>query len=1817
MLQLVVLISMCLPLMRATPSPVDPNEACEAYVNRSVCMSGNEQRPSWCRDRNPYLLPRVITNDYSEEKQAMVNMKCEGGDCAMVNELIPLTVDGQRRFLTNVNLADEDTNAVILLEDNFQETNHNLVWNGVKFSQPGISLTSGFGVEAYINTNKAFVATGVVLDKPRVHASYFRKSETLTSEFHMFIDTHSDFIAQSARDDNAKWIHHQGIDIWASLSRHVLFDTYRLVFWPYPGNSTLRSQLGKGAHAWEIDLEEVSRTWGGANCGNPQKSPLQNLLDFKALLTGQCKSTCSVACDRSLGPFVSERKCAKYYFDALRAGDKQDEALKDTFINTVKDCRLVSPPPSMAGSDLKFGHNLKVSFATHAYGCTVTPCQQSLQKRLFGPTGVAQCSVERTLVVLTTPTDVSVLLYTPPKDGGAAPTTATTATTTMAASSQCPPPCYMVVTDEIHRDPSAKTTHISLSGHTTQIGLNDIKQSSLLPAIKVINVNITNANLITSQRMGVINTRTTDIAQQAWLLLTLQSQSYGQGWLEVVSLPEAGLMSTTKAPWAGSDDNEWDKMWKPFGNGAVTPAGVPVAYTGCSPGKFWDGAGCQDRPIQEVWTERDDLLQISEEWVEAPKQLTDMLDQVGCDKCPNMDPACIINVLANENAKVPSARQLQQLDKVKNLFNMESEMHVVKVSTLASEQVLVFYLFEAGSLGPCTTVAKASHLAVVSAVATNDLALMVQHVNTLTFMGSPLRMAISSNGYYITATMTRKKTEIDAMIRATELCEKLAANPGDPALLPYQDTCNQEGMMKPRKPTIGDFAQIATMCIAGSWCPDFENPDIDTLGAGFYSDYGFDRSACTPGHFCPEPGILTDCPIGFMCPTHGQTFPIPCSPDPLAASNCFGNKLMAPKVCPNGTLCTKPYLPPLPAPPGMVQTTDSNGKRIVEDCVLKDFCSLGRAISEGDQLLCPEGMFCNHTSVPEPANCSIPDVKCIQEKCPGRTAGCPDKCRGMASCPAGSVSDQMCPAGHFCPDPRSPGIPCTQGRYCPLGSYLADLCLKGYYCPSPDKKIKCPKGSYCPTGSSAPIQCSFLDWCPKGSAKKQAFLWSLIILFLCIILSYVGCVYARRYRDKRRKERQQYYQTVGHQRLGVLTTNRSSSIQTERATPSSLNTPLVQSEDSSDIELRASIDVSTQESASTHLAMVGSDMFAERKFRINFEFKNLGLKLKNGAAVLDGVSGSVRSGRVTAVMGPSGAGKSTFVTTLAGKAYYGETQGEILINGKRDSLVNYKSVVGFVPQEDIMMRDMTVKENIWFAAQLRLSNSWTKERKKAYRDSTIHILGLWDIRHSIIGDETTRGISGGQRKRVNIGIEMVADPVVLFLDEPTSGLDSTSSMEVCAALRKIADFGLTVITVIHQPRYEIFCSFHDVLLLGKGGRTVYLGPSEKALDYFSSIGFECPQRVNPPDFFMDVIAGTVPDDCVGFHPDQLFGQWENYVSARGSEELKEAPVAEEAVDDDGEANAQTKRVEIGFLELCWRFIKRSLRQQTRHALDLFLDNGLVVLAATSLSIIHAASPWMTIPQELPPQCFVSNALTSCGVYASGGQEVIFAVENQIALRGQMVVMAVGLTAVASAVKTFGRTRVVYWREAAALPQPKHTIAYFIGKDIAMLPQIIIGPIFFAVLFTAITGGRGSLIGLYMVLHGVTFASYAVGYLASFLVEPAVAMLLSIVIIFSLSMFDGGAPTIPQLHESLPPLNWGIENISFLTAALKAFYLNEAIEWVDTTTTADIDLAKYSKDRLGYDMDGYAGALTTLLAWGVGIRILGVVVLHFMDRNKKL
>jgi len=281
--------------------------------------------------------------------------------------------------------------------------------------------------------------------------------------------------------------------------------------------------------------------------------------------------------------------------------------------------------------------------------------------------------------------------------------------------------------------------------------------------------------------------------------------------------------------------------------------------------------------------------------------------------------------------------------------------------------------------------------------------------------------------------------------------------------------------------------------------------------------------------------------------------------------------------------------------------------------------------------------------------------------------------------------------------------------------------------------------------------------------------------------------------------------------------------------------------------------------------------------KVDIAFHKLGLELHSGTKVLTGVTGEFLAGRMCAIMGPSGAGKTTFMNVLCGKATYGKMTGTILINGYKFDISQINSVVGFVPQDDVVHETLTVREQIAFSATLRNKVGTSPARIGYIVDDILNVMQIDHIQNSIVGGVEKRGISGGQRKRVNIGLELAAQPTVLFLDEPTSGLDSTSSLAVVYSLKKMCQLGMTCIMVIHQPRYSLFTLFDDVLLLGKGGNTVYLGESAGAKTYFDDLGFLMLKDENRADWFMDVISGEVPNERIpNFEPKMLFDLWEKY-----------------------------------------------------------------------------------------------------------------------------------------------------------------------------------------------------------------------------------------------------------------------------------------------------------------------------------------------------
>uniref|UniRef100_A0A669FBA6 ATP-binding cassette, sub-family G (WHITE), member 2a n=1 Tax=Oreochromis niloticus TaxID=8128 RepID=A0A669FBA6_ORENI len=262
-------------------------------------------------------------------------------------------------------------------------------------------------------------------------------------------------------------------------------------------------------------------------------------------------------------------------------------------------------------------------------------------------------------------------------------------------------------------------------------------------------------------------------------------------------------------------------------------------------------------------------------------------------------------------------------------------------------------------------------------------------------------------------------------------------------------------------------------------------------------------------------------------------------------------------------------------------------------------------------------------------------------------------------------------------------------------------------------------------------------------------------------------------------------------------------------------------------------------------------------------FHNIHYRVKQGGGcfcrkkattkdILVDLNGIMKPG-LNAIMGATGSGKSSFLDVLAARKDPAGLTGEVLIDGAPQP-PNFKCLSGYVVQDDVVMGTLTVRENFTFSAALRLPSSISQKEKKAKVDRLIKELGLGRVADSRVGTQLIRGISGGERKRTNIGMELIIDPPVLFLDEPTTGLDASTANSVLLLLKRMANSGRTIILSIHQPRYTIYRLFDSLTLL-VNGHQVYHGPARSALEYFSDIGYTCEPHNNPADFFLDVING--------------------------------------------------------------------------------------------------------------------------------------------------------------------------------------------------------------------------------------------------------------------------------------------------------------------------------------------------------------------------
>ncbi|KAJ6134709.1 hypothetical protein N7523_001031 [Penicillium sp. IBT 18751x] len=298
-----------------------------------------------------------------------------------------------------------------------------------------------------------------------------------------------------------------------------------------------------------------------------------------------------------------------------------------------------------------------------------------------------------------------------------------------------------------------------------------------------------------------------------------------------------------------------------------------------------------------------------------------------------------------------------------------------------------------------------------------------------------------------------------------------------------------------------------------------------------------------------------------------------------------------------------------------------------------------------------------------------------------------------------------------------------------------------------------------------------------------------------------------------------------------------------------------------DEESQVTKKIQAESASDTEAGSLSNELIRNRSI---FTWKDLTYTVKTPSGdrvLLDRVQGYIKPGTLGALMGSSGAGKTTLLDVLAMRKTEGTIHGSVLVDG-RPVPISFQRSAGYVEQLDVHESLATVREALEFSALLRQSRDIPNVEKLHYVDTIVDLLELNDLEYTLVGSPGA-GLSVEQRKRLTIAIELVAKPsILIFLDEPTSGLDGQAAFNTIRFLRKLADAGQAILVTIHQPSTQLFAQFDTLLLLARGGKTVYFGDIGDNADtlkaYFARHGAPCPPEANPAEHMIDMVSGTAP-----------------------------------------------------------------------------------------------------------------------------------------------------------------------------------------------------------------------------------------------------------------------------------------------------------------------------------------------------------------------
>lgn len=806
-------------------------------------------------------------------------------------------------------------------------------------------------------------------------------------------------------------------------------------------------------------------------------------------------------------------------------------------------------------------------------------------------------------------------------------------------------------------------------------------------------------------------------------------------------------------------------------------------------------------------------------------------------------------------------------------------------------------------------------------------------------------------------------------------------------------------------------------------------------------------------------------------------------------------------------------------------------------------------------------------------------------------------CIYASSCPAPILP---CPAGFFCSTyANSKDLSTIDYQYAQKingdatqddaylytepGRYVQTSCFKQFFCPTGIDVEPCEAGFWCSEQSVSQVECDGLSICPELSYYQVNFVNFLIMILMTLAIAIVSVYMIRK----------QY-------RAQSLT----------QVSPARDN--------SSDGAKQSQI----------------SDQFSKQSVDvpgIRMKFSSVTIE-KGNRTILPGISGHLPANKVSCLLGPMSCGKSTLLQVLRSGCQgcsSGRTILETTVNGEVIPVSSYSRFVGFVPQEDILDRALTVRETLLFNARIRVPELYDNvDAANAVVTRVLKDLAISHIADTIIGGgpNSPANISGGQVKRVNIAVELVAltRPGVLLLDEPTSGLDASVALDLMHNLQSLSQTGITILMVLQQPRPEIYDALDQLFLMQSDGHIVYQGPSSQAASFLTSVGYPQPSESSDADFCIDVLNDIVDfvataegrSSQLSTQAIDLLSAWEKSEwNVLASREAAESANDRHSFGETGDGNrSQAIRtglvaVDSSWQQQAWRIIslsaKRLLRVRFRNRTSLityFCIQSIMAMAlASGFSVIIQGSyldvlrpPETTDLSGYYPSPLINLGNGSKNIGDLGFTQLLFFVSG-----------AVGCAAALSAVPVFSGENGLTSRMVSAGLSP---ISIGIGKIAADTVFVVWNAMVFCGVWS-VFGHPGMFCDWIAVVVLASFAASGFGYIFGVLTSPANASVYSIIVVFIFCVFSGVKPTLKQVQR-LAVVNW-IWYISFATWTAETTY----ITWTDyLRTDHGEDTVASGADFYGYDISSYGRSVGALLIIGFGLRAIAIALLWMKTKK---